>query len=419
MVDIARSSDVIKKKKIRRALYGTAFLIIIVVISVGVSKLKPAAPSVDRATVWIDTVKRGSMLRQVRGSGTLVPEEIRWIPATTQGRVERLLLRPGATVHPDTVILELTNPELQQSVKEAELAYQSAQAAYVNRQQELKSALLAQQSEVAGIQASYNNAALNLQAQETLYKDGLVSEIQLKQSRSAAEELKNRLTIGNQRLEMQTAGIKSQLAPQEADVDQKRAAFELRRRQLDDLKVKAGMEGVLQLVPVERGAQVGPGTNLARVADPTNLKAELRIAETQTKDIRIGQIAEVDTRNGVVKGKVARIDPASSGGTVGVDVILEGALPSGARPDLSVDGTIQLERLDNVIYVGRPAFGQENSTVGLFKLTADGEALRTNVKLGRSSVNQIEIVDGLQPGDQVILSDMSAQDSFDRIRIAG
>jgi HlyD family secretion protein len=419
MVDIARSSDVIKKKKIRRALYGTAFLIIIVVISVGVSKLKPAAPSVDRATVWIDTVKRGSMLRQVRGSGTLVPEEIRWIPATTQGRVERLLLRPGATVHPDTVILELTNPELQQSVKEAELAYQSAQAAYINRQQELKSALLAQQSEVAGIQASYNNAALNLQAQETLYKDGLVSEIQLKQSRSAAEELKNRLTIGNQRLEMQTAGIKSQLAPQEADVDQKRAAFELRRRQLDDLKVKAGMEGVLQLVPVERGAQVGPGTNLARVADPTNLKAELRIAETQTKDIRIGQIAEVDTRNGVVKGKVARIDPASSGGTVGVDVILEGALPSGARPDLSVDGTIQLERLDNVIYVGRPAFGQENSTVGLFKLTADGEALRTNVKLGRSSVNQIEIVDGLQPGDQVILSDMSAQDSFDRIRIAG
>ena len=419
MVDIARSSDVIKKKKIRRALYGTAFLIIIVVISVGVSKLKPAAPSVDRATVWIDTVKRGSMLRQVRGSGTLVPEEIRWIPATTQGRVERLLLRPGATVHPDTVILELTNPELQQSVKEAELAYQSAQAAYINRQQELKSALLAQQSEVAGIQASYNNAALNLQAQETLYKDGLVSEIQLKQSRSAAEELKNRLTIGNQRLEMQTAGIKSQLAPQEADVDQKRAAFELRRRQLDDLKVKAGMEGVLQLVPVERGAQVGPGTNLARVADPTNLKAELRIADTQTKDIRIGQIAEVDTRNGVVKGKVARIDPASSGGTVGVDVILEGALPSGARPDLSVDGTIQLERLDNVIYVGRPAFGQENSTVGLFKLTADGEALRTNVKLGRSSVNQIEIVDGLQPGDQVILSDMSAQDSFDRIRIAG
>ena len=419
MVDIARSSDVIKKKKIRRAMYVSGFLLVIVAISVGVSRLKPAAPSVDRATVWIDTVKRGSMLRQVRGSGTLVPEEIRWIPATTQGRVERLLLRPGATVHPDTVILELSNPELQQSVKEAELAFQSAQAAYVNRKQELESALLNEQGEVAGIQASYNNAALNLEAQEKLYKDGLVSEIQLKQSRSAAEELANRLAIGKKRLEMQTAGIKSQIAPQEADVDQRRAAYDLRRRQLDDLKVKAGMEGVLQLVPVERGAQVGPGTNLARVADPTNLKAELRIAETQTKDIRIGQIAEVDTRNGVVKGRVARIDPASSGGTVGVDVILEGALPSGARPDLSVDGTIQLERLDNVIYVGRPAFGQENSTVGLFKLTPDGEALRTNVKLGRSSVNQIEIIEGLQPGDQVILSDMSAQDTFDRIRIAG
>jgi HlyD family secretion protein len=418
MVDIARPSQA-RKKKIRRILIGTGLLGAIVLITVGVSRLKPAAPSVDRATVWIDTVKRGSMLRQVRGSGTLVPEMIRWIPATTQGRVENILLRPGATVTPTTVILELSNPELQQSVKEAQLGYQSAQAKYVNRKQELESALLNQQADVATIEASYKNAALQLEAQEKLYKDGLVSEIQLKQSRSAAEELKNRLDIGQRRLAMQTEGIKSQLAPEEADVDQKRAAYELRVRQLDDLKVKAGMNGVLQLVPVERGAQVAPGTNLARVADPTNLKAELRIAETQTKDIRVGQIAEVDTRNGIVKGKVSRMDPASSGGTVGVDIILEGELPSGARPDLSVDGTIQLERLDNVLYVGRPAFGQEQSTVGLFKLNADGEATRTNVKLGRSSVNQIEIVDGLQPGDQVILSDMSAQDQFDRIRIAG
>ena len=419
MVDIARSADVIKKKKIRRALYGAGFLVIIVLITVGVSRMKPAAPSVDRATVWIDTVKRGPMLRQVRGSGTLVPEEIRWILATTQGRVERILLRPGATVHPDTVILELTNPELQQSVKEAQLAFQSAQAAYQNRKTELESQLLNQQGDVAGIEASYKDADLTLEANKQLFKDGLVSQIQLKQFQSRADELKNRLTIGRQRLDMQTAGIKSQLAPQDADVDQRRAAYELRLRQLDDLKVKAGMAGVLQEVPVERGAQVGPGANLARVADPTNLKAELRIAETQTKDIRIGQFAEVDTRNGIVKGRVARIDPKSTGGTVGVDVILEGALPSGARPDLSVDGTIQLERLDNVIYVGRPAFGQENSTVGLFKLTGDGEALRTNVKLGRSSVNQIEIIEGLKPGDQVILSDMSAQDSYDRIRIAG
>jgi len=418
MVDIARPSQA-KKKRIRRILYGSGALLVIILITVGVSRLKPAAPSVERATVWIDTVKRGSMLRQVRGSGTLVPEDIRWIPATTQGRVERIVLRPGAIVKPDTVILEMSNPDLEQAVRDAQLSYQSAQAAFVNKKQELESALLNQQADAAGIEASYKNAALQLEAQEKLFKDGLVSEIQLKQSRTAAAELENRLKIAKERLKMQTEGIKSQLAPQEADVDQRRANFELRRRQLEDLKVKAGMSGVLQEIPVERGAQVAPGANLARVADPSNLKAELRIAETQTKDIRIGQSAEVDTRQGTVKGHVARIDPKSTGGTVGVDVILDDALPSGSRPDLSVDGTIQLERLDNVIYVGRPAFGQENSTVSLFKVNADGEATRTTVKLGRSSVDKIEIVDGLQPGDQVVLSDMSAQDSFDRIRITG
>jgi HlyD family secretion protein len=419
MVDIARPATVIRRKKIRRAIIGASAAIVIILITVAVSQLKPAAPSVDRATVWIETVKQGDMLRQVRGSGTLVPEEIRWIPATTSGRVETILLRPGATVHPGTVILELSNPDLQQSVKEAQLAYQSAQASFQNRKAELESQLLSQQSEVAGIQALYNNTDLTLEANEKLWKDGLISEIQLKQSRSAAAELKNRLSIAQRRLEMQTAGIKSQVAPQEAAVDQTRAAYELRVRQLDDLKVKSGMNGVLQIVPVERGQQVGPGTNLARVADPTNLKAELRIAETQTKDIRIGQTAEVDTRNGVVKGRVARIDPRSEGGTVGVDVILDGELPPGARPDLSVDGTIQLELLPNIVKVGRPAFGQENSTVSLFKLNADGEATRTNVKLGRSSVNEIEIIEGLKPGDQVVLSDMSAQEAFDRIRISG
>jgi HlyD family secretion protein len=419
MVDIARSPEFKRKKKLRQIIYGVVALLVITGISVGVSRLKPAAPSVERSTIWIGTVKKGPMLRQVRGSGTLVPEEIRWIPSTTQGRVETILLRPGAQVKPDTVILELSNPELQQSVKEAQLAYQSAQAAFINRKAELESALLSQQADVAGIQASYNNAVMNRDAQEKLWNDKLVSEIQLKQSRSAADELENRLKIAKERLRMSTEGIKSQLAPQEADVDQKRAAYELRVQQLGDLKVKAGMNGVLQEVPVERGAQVGPGANLARVADPSTLKAEIRIAETQTRDIRIGQFAEVDTRNGKVKGKVARIDPKATGGTVGVDVILEGELPSGSRPDLSVDGTIELERLDNVVYVERPAFGQENSTVGLFKLTGDGEAIRTNVKLGRTSVNQVEIIEGLQPGDQVVLSDMSAQDAYDRIRIAG
>ncbi len=418
MVDIARPSTVARRKKIRRALYGAGTLLVIVLITVAVSRLKPAAPSVDKATVWIDTVKRGSMVRQVRGSGTLVPEEIRWIPATTQGRVERILLRPGATVTPATVILELSNPELQQSVKEGQLSYQSAQAAYQNRKVELESQLLSQEATVAGIEANHKQAALDLEANEQLYKDGLVSELTLKQKRSQAEELKNRLSIERKRLEMTRTGLSSQLAPQEADVANKRAAYELRVRQLEDLKVKAGMNGVLQVVPVEVGAQVGTGEKLARVANPTNLKAELRIAETQTKDLKIGQPAEVDTRNGIVRGRVSRIDPASTNGTVGVDVILEGELPAGARPDLSVDGTVRLELLDNVIYVGRPAIGQENSTISLFKVNANGEAVRVTVKLGRSSVSTIEVLEGLQPGDQVILSDMSSWDQFDRIRLS-
>ncbi len=417
MVDIARSPDVIRKKKRRQALYGAAALVVLILITVGVSRLKPAAPGVDRATVWVDTVKRGQMLRQVRGSGTLVPEDIRWIPATTEGRVERILLRPGATVKPETVILELSNPDLQQAVRDAQLASQSAQAAYENRKADLENQLLTQQSAVATIESNYKQAALDLEANEQLYKDQLVSLLLLKQKRGTVEELKNRLSIEQRRLEIIRSGLKSQLAPQEADIAQRRAAHELQLRRLDDLRVKAGMSGVLQSVPVEVGAQVGPGTNLARVANPTNLKAELRIAETQTKDIRIGQYAEVDTRNGVVKGTVSRIDPASTGGTVGVDITLEGDLPPGARPDLSVDGTVRLEELNDIIYVGRPAFGQENSSVSLFKVDAQGEAVRTTVKLGRSSVNTIEVVDGLQPGDQVVLSDMSTWDEYQRLRL--
>jgi HlyD family secretion protein len=419
MVDIARPASVKKKKQIRRAIYAGVGLLAIVLITVGVSRLKPAAPGVDRATVWIDTVKRGDMIRQVRGSGTLIPEDIRWIAATTQGRVERIVLRPGAVVKPDTVILELSNPDLLQAVMEAKLAWASAQANYANRKAELESQLLNQESGVANVEAQYKNASLTLQADEQLFKDGLVSELQLKRSRAAADELKNRLAIEHKRIEIARATIQSQLAPQQAEVDQRKAAYELRVSQLEDLKVKARMDGVLQVVPVEVGAQVGPGTNLCRVANPTTLKAELRIAETQTRDITIGQVAEVDTRNGVVQGRVARIDPAATNGTVGVDITLEGNLPPGARPDLSVDGTIRLEQLTNIIHVGRPAFGQEESTISLFKLQPNGEAVRTTIKLGRSSVNTIEIREGLQPGDQVILSDMSSYDQFDRIRIQG
>jgi HlyD family secretion protein len=288
---------------------------------------------------------------------------------------------------------------------------------------DLQSQLLTQESGVATIEANYKQAALEVVANDQLLKDGLVADLLVKQKRGQAEELENRLNVERKRLEMTRAGMKSQLAPQEADIAQKRAAYELRARQLEDLRVKAGMAGVLQCVcssptvQVERGAQVAPGTNLARVANPTSLKAELRIAETQTKDIRIGQVSEIDTRNGVVKGKVSRIDPASSNGTVGVDVTLEGELPPGARPDLSVDGTIRLEELNDIIFVGRPAFGQENSSVSLFKCTGDREAARTTVKLGRSSVNTIEIVDGLQPGDKVILSDMSTYDEYQRVQL--
>jgi len=418
MVDIARPNQA-KRKRVRRILWASVAVVAVAAISLGVSRLKPAAPSVDRAVVWIDSVKRGPMLRQVRGSGTLVPEDIRWITMQAQGRVERITLRPGAQVTPDTVILELTNPELEQSVRAAQLDYQSAQAAFTNRKAELESSTLSQEANVANIETQYKQAELDLKANEELYKEQLISLLTLEQKRGLEKDLKNRLAVEQKRLAITREGLNSQLAPQEADVNQRKAQWELRRRQLDDLKVKAGMSGILQLVPVERGQQVGPGTNLARVANPSNLKAELRIAETQTKDIRIGQYAEVDTRNGVVKGHVSRIDPASSGGTVGVDVIMDGPLPAGARPDLSVDGTVQLERLDNIVFVGRPAFGQENSTVTIFKVGATGEAVATKVKLGRASVNTIEVIEGLNPGDQVILSDMSQYDAFDRVQLKG
>jgi len=417
MVDIARPPEVKRRKKIRRILVGAAAVVVLAAVTFGVSQLRPAAPGVERATVWVDTVKRGELTRQVRGSGTLVPENIRWITATTSGRIEKRLLRPGAIVTPSSVILVMSNPDLKQAATTAELAWKSAQAALENRRASLESDLLTQQAAVATAESNYNQARLELSANEELFKSDLISMLTLKKYQGQAAELKNRLTIAQQQLEIAKAGIKSQIAPQEADVNQKRAAYDLVLKQLDDLNVKAGMNGVLQLLPVEEGASVQANQQVARVADPTVLKAELRIAETQTKDIRIGQLATVDTRNGEVAGRVSRIDPASANGTVGVDVTLEGALPPGARPDLSVDGTVRLEKLDNVIFVGRPAFGQEESTITLFKLDANGEAHRTKVVLGRSSVDKIEIREGLQPGDQVILSDMSSYDQFDRVKL--
>jgi HlyD family secretion protein len=418
MVDIARPSQA-RKKRIRRILWASVAVIVVAGISLGVSRLRPAAPSVDRAVVWIDAVKRGDFTRQVRGSGVLTPEDIRWIPAQTKGRVDDIVLRPGAIVKPDTVILILDDPDVKQAVKDAELAYQAAKASYDNKKADLQSALLSQDAGVKSIEAQYNQADYDLQANEALFKEGLVAELTVKQKRSAAQDLKNRLASEENRLKITQQGMAQQIAPQEADVNQKKAAWDLRRQELENLKVKAGMTGTLTVVAVERGAQVTPGTNLARVADPTKLKAELRIAETQTKDIKIGQYAEIDTRNGVVKGHVIRMDPSSTGGTVGVDVGMDGELPPGSRPDLSVDGTIQLEKLVNVVYVGRPAFGQENSTVTIFKVGANGEAYATKVKLGVASVSTIQVLDGLQPGDQVILSDMSQYDAFDRVQLKG
>ena len=417
MVDIARPESVKRKKKIRRIIYGVVAVLAVAGISFGVSRLSPAAPGVERATVWIDTVKRGPMIRQVRGSGTLVPENIRWITATTSGRIEKRVLRPGAIVTPSSVILIMSNPDLQQAATTAELALRSAQAALENQRARLQTDILTQEAALETAKSNFTQANNRLAANRELHKEKLISDLQLKEFEGTAAEMKNRATIAEKQLEIARAGLKSQIAPQEADVNQRRAAHELVLRQLEDLKVKAGMNGVLQLLPVEEGASVTANQQVARVADPSVLKAELRIAETQTKDIRIGQVAEVDTRNGTVAGRVARIDPASSNGTVGVDITLEGALPAGSRPDLSVDGTVRLEKLDDVIFVGRPAFGQEESTIQLFKLTPNGEAHRTKVVLGRSSVNQIEIREGLQPGDQVILSDMSSYDQFDRVKL--
>ena len=424
MVDIARPESVVKKKKMKRAAYGVAGLTAILLVTVFVSQLKPAAPSVDKATLWPDVVKRGPMVRQVRGTGTLVPEDTRWIPATTAGRVERILLRSGADVEPDSVIVELGSPELEQSVTEARLQLESALAQLTNRRAELDSALLTQRASAANIESDARQAQLQAEADEALLKEGLQDSLTAKKSRARADDLANRTKIEQRRLDLAENTLKSQLAVQEAEVSRLRAAYDLSRGQMEKLKVRAGIKGKLQVVPVEVGSQLAAGANVARVADPGRLKAELRIPETQTRDIEIGQIADIDTRNGHVAGRVSRIDAAATNGTVTVDVQLTGELPRGARPDLTVDGTVELERLDNVVNVGRAAFAQENSTMSLFKVTQgcqipqmDCEAVRTQVRFGRSSVNTIEVLEGLQPGDQVVLSDMSAWDSHDRVRL--
>lgn len=417
-MDVPRSPSVARKKKIKRGVYIALALVSVVAVSVALKRLKPAAPTVERATVIIDQVKRGDIPRQVRGIGTLVPEDIRWIPAVTSGRVERRLVQPGAFVGPGTVLMELSNAELQQSLAEAESQMRSAEAAYKNREVELRTLLLAQQSQIATVQSDLQQAKVTAEANEELSKDGLISNIVVKQSRTRMQELSSRADLEQKRLSINNDAIKTQLAVQQALLDERRTRAQLLRQQVDQLKVRAGMSGVLQLLAVEVGQQVQPGTNLARVSDPQKLKAEVRIAETQARDITIGQSATIDTRNGVIPGRVIRIDPAAQNGTVAVDIALDGALPKGARPDLSVDGTVELERLENILYTTRPGSAQDFGTITLFKLEADGQhASRVQVKLGRSSVTTIELKEGLQLGDQVIVSDMAQWDNVNRIRL--
>ena len=416
-MDIPRPSNA-RAKKIRRIAYGTIGVILIAGVTVGLSRLRPAAPTVDAATIWPDTVKRGPMLREMHGLGTLIPEEIRWIPAQTDSRVDRIVLRPGAIVKPDSIILELSNPELQRDALDAQYQLKGAEADYENLKVQVNSDLLNQRAAAAAVRSEFEQAKLQHEVDDQLQKQGLAADVTAKLSKVRAEQLAIRVGLEDERTKNSEDTAKTRLAAQQARVEQQKALYNLRRSQLEALHVRAGINGVLQLVPVEVGQRVTPGANIARVADPKKLKAEIKIAETQAKDAAIGQKASIDTRNGIVAGRVSRIDPSVQNGTVTVDIAIDDPLPQGARPDLSVDGTIEIENLKDVLYVGRPVHGQAESTIGLFKIINDGsEAVRVNVKLGRSSVTTIEVLQGLQVGDKVILSDMSAVDNFDRIRL--
>ena len=419
-MDIVRDEKFKRNKQRKRVMMAAVAVVAGLAITLGVSKLKPAAPTVERSVIWPDTVKRGSMLRQVRGIGSLVPipEDIRLIPAETDVRVERIVVLPGTPVKSDTLVMELSNPQVEQEAVDADLQLKAAEADYKNLEVKLQGDLLTQKASAATVTADFDDAKRTAESNEELVKIGVLSDQALKTSRGKAQELSTRNQIEQERIAMNTQAIKTQLAVQQAKIEQVRALAQLKHKQLEALRVRAGIAGVLQEVPVQMGQRVPQGTILAKVVQPEHLKAELKIPETQAKDIVIGQSAEVDTHNGIIPGSVMRIDPAVLNGTVTVDVKLDGEMPKGVRPDLSVDGTITLERLNNVLYVGRPAFGQEKSTVGMFKIDPDEKgATRVSVDLGRTSVNAVEIVRGLNEGDKVILSDMSRWDGVDRIRL--
>jgi HlyD family secretion protein len=407
-----------KKRMIRRVILGTAVVAAAAGLTFWLGRLQPAAVTVEAATVWPDTVKRGPLLRNVRGMGTLVPEEILFVPAASEGRVEKIHLRAGANVKANSVLLELSNPELELAASDAEWQVKAAEANYRDLKVKLESQRLDQVSNSARVQSEYSQAKLQADRDEALIKLGLKSDLEYKLTKAKAEELAGRTKIEAQRVENFAESIEAQLAAQKVEIEKLRAAWTLKKQQVSELKVRAGASGVLQQMAVEVGQKVLPGTVLAKVAQPTRLKAELKIAETQTKDILIGQSASIDTRNGLIPGRVSRIDPAAINGTVTVDITLTGALPPGARPDLSVDGTIDLERIPDAVYVGRPVYGQPNSTITLFKLVpGTDEAIRVPVKLGRASVNHIEVLEGLSVGDTVLLSDMSQYESQNRIKL--
>jgi HlyD family secretion protein len=418
-MDIARP-EFKQQKRRRQIIWGAVGLVCLGGLTLGISRLKPAAPEVERSTVWTDTVKRGPMLRQVRGLGSLIPSQefTRQIPAETEATVVRILKLPGSQVKADTTLIEMSNPQVEQAAVDAKLQLKAAEAEYQSLRVTLQSNLMNQKAGAATVTADYSQAKLQADTDKALYDLGVISGLAYKNSKSKSDELTTRNNIEGERLDINLKAIESQLAEQQAKVDEVRALAELKQKQLEALKVRAGIEGVLVDLPLQVGQHVLPGAMLAKVVQPDHLIAELKVAETQARDVQIGQPALVDTHNGTASGTVMRVDPAVQNGTVTVDVKLTGELPKGARPDLSVDGTIDLERLEDVLYVGRPAFGQENSTISLFKLDPDNKgAVRVPVKVGRASVNSIQVIEGLHEGDTVILSDMSRNDNTDRIRL--
>lgn len=418
-MDIARPE--FKTQKRRRQLFILVAVILgVAAVSVGVSRLKPAAPTVERGSVWTDTVKRGPMLRQVRGLGTLVPtqEAVRQIPAETEATVVRIHMLPGSQVKADTILLQMTNPQTEQAAVDAQLQLKAAEAEYQSLRVKLESDLMNQKAGAATVHADGAQAQRQADTDKALYELGVISGLAYKSSRGKADEFTTRNDLETQRLAANQRAIESQMAQEQAKVDEMRTLAQLKQEQLDALKVRAGIDGVLVDLPLQVGQRVLPGTMLAKVVEPKHLMATLKVAETQARDVQIGELASIDTHNGLIAGTVMRVDPGVQNGTVTVDVKLTGDLPKGARPELSVDGTIDLERMDNVLYVGRPAFGEENSTISLFKLSPDGQgALRVPVKVGRASVNSIQIIEGLREGDAVILSDMSRWDNTDRVRL--